>query len=215
MDERENSQNTEKREAEKPEDVAERYEKSGKTNQKVKGSRTKKTFGRKFLDKMLSNDPIGVSERVKNEVIWPGLKDLGYNILMSAISMAFWGEVRGNYSRNGGRGGTRSDRYTDYSGYSRNDSRPRVPDRRNTPSYDYGEIIFATRRDAEEALDHLIWCINKYNQAAVADLNEKAELSSKYTDRYYGWYDLRNAAVIGTSEGWILDLPPCEPLRTQ
>lgn len=183
--------------------------------------RKRRSLGRKLMDRIFSDDPIGVSERVKNEVIWPGLKDLGYNVLQSAISMMFWGEVRGGYSRRGSsrnvRGGYR-DEYEDYNGYSRDDRRDRGrgnrrDDRRS--SYDYGEIIFNSKGRAEDALDYLRACIEQYDHATVGQLNERAELSSKYTDWYYGWYDLRNATVYPTAEGWVLDLPPAEPVRTR
>ena len=187
---------------------------SGKSDEKG-AVRKKRSIKRKILDKFFGDDPVAVSERVKNEVMLPGLKDLGYNILMSALSMAFWGEVRGGYTRPSGRS-SRDGRYEDYTRYS--DSRSRAPAsnmRSSRPSYDYGEIIFASQRKAQEALDHLDWCIERYHQASVADLNEAAELSSKYTDRYYGWFDLRGASIHPTSEGWVLDLPPAEPIRTQ
>ena len=57
----------------------------------MQAQRKKKSFGRKLMDKIFSDDPIGVGERVKNDVIWPGVKELGYNALMSAVSIIFWG----------------------------------------------------------------------------------------------------------------------------
>lgn len=175
--------------------------------------RKKKSIGRKLMDRLFSDDPIRASERVKNEVIWPGLKELGYNILMSGLSMMFWGEVRGGYSRPGSRS-QRNERYEDYSRYSDSSGgreRPNYGSRR--PSYDYGEIIFRTKEGADGALKHLRWCIDRYGQASVADLNGEAELSSKYTDHYYGWFDLRNSGVYPTPEGWVIDLPPTEPIK--
>ena len=196
-------------------------ERKGAGNGSGGAIRKRRSLGRKLMDRIFSDDPIGVSERVKNEVVWPGLKDLGYNVLQSAISMMFWGEVRGGY---GGRGSSRNirggyrDGYEDYSGYSRDDRRDHDRGRRRDDrraSYDYGEIIFNSKGRAEDALDYLSDLIKQYGHATVADLNERAELSSKYTDRYYGWYDLRNATVYPTPDGWMLDLPPTEAVSTR
>lgn len=179
-----------------------------------KATRKKKNIGRKLMDKLFSEDPVGVSEQVKSEVIWPGLKELGYNIFMYTISMVFWGEVRGSFSRPGGKS-FRDDGYKDYGRYSESPGRYNSRDIRNRrPSYDYGEIIFQSREAALYALNHLQKCIEKYDRASVADLNEAAELSSTYTDQYHGWYDLRNAGVYATADGWVIDLPPTDRLRT-
>lgn len=175
--------------------------------------RKKKSFGRKLMDKFFSDDPIGVSERVKNEIIWPGLKELSYEIFMSTVSMLFWGEVRGTGRGRPGNRNLRNDRYEDYGRYS--DSRGRTQSNLNShrSSYDYGEIIFQSQKAARDALSCLRNNIDKYGRTSVADLNEAAELSSNYTDQYHGWYDLRNADVYPTPDGWIIDLPPTERLR--
>ena len=180
--------------------------------------RKKTSFGRKILDTFLSDDPRIVTERVKNEVIKPGLRDLGYNVMQTALSMMFYPDGKGAPAGRFGRS-NRNERYEDYTRYSDNRSSGRVPGasggHNSRPSYDYGEIVFVSYRRAKDALDHLMWCLDKYNQASVADLNEGADLSSKYTDYYYGWYDLRGSDIRSTSEGYVLDLPPVESIRTR
>lgn len=213
---------------ERQEDLKKRREQREKEEQEqgihVDGKPTavhkKTSLGRKILDTFLSDDPLLVSERVKNEVIKPGLRDLGYNIMQTGLSMLFYPDGRGAPPRVGGPRGGRNERYEDYTRYSDNRGSGRIPgssgrSRDSRPSYDYGEIIFATRGRAADALDHLLWCLERYNQASVADLNEAADLSSKYTDYYYGWYDLRGADIRGTAEGYVLDLPPVETIRTR
>lgn len=185
---------------------------------KQSAERKKTSFGRKILDTFLSDDPLLVSERVKNEVIKPGLRDLGYNIMQTGLSMLFYPDGRG--APHSGMRNSRNEHYEDYTRYSDNRGSGRMPGsdrgrRDSRPSYDYGEIIFATYGRAKDALDHLMWCLDRYKQASVADLNEAADLSSKYTDYYYGWYDLRGADIHGVSEGFVLDLPPVETIRTR
>lgn len=216
MDNKERQEDLKKRREQREK---EEQEQGIQTDGKRTAERKKTSFGRKILDTFLSDDPLLVSERVKNEVIKPGLRDLGYNIMQTGLSMLFYPDGRGAPPRSGSRFG-RNERYEDYTRYSDNRGSGRMPGsgsgrRDSRPSYDYGEIIFASRGRAEDALDHLLWCLEKYNQASVADLNEAADLSSKYTDRYYGWYDLRGADIRGTSEGYVLDLPPVETIRTR
>lgn len=187
------------------------YSEKSTSKEKNGAKRKKKSFGRKILDRFLSDDPIGISERVKNEVIWPGIKKLGYEILMSGLSMAFWGEVRGG-------GSSRNDDYHDYSRYAngnRDNGRSGNRQRNNRPSYDYGEIIFDSESRAKDALGYLHYLVDTYGRATVADLLERAELSSSYTDRYYGWTDLPNTDVYSTQEGWVINLPPTIPIKTR
>lgn len=188
-------------------------ERKPKNGTETPAIRKKKSIGRKLMDKLFSDDPIGVSERVKNEIIWPGLKELSYEIFMSTVSMIFWGEVRGGGRSRPGSRNIRNDRYEDYGRYSDSRGRSQSMPQNHRSSYDYGEIIFRSKEAAEDALAYLRECIDRYNRASVADLNEASELSSKYTDQYHGWYDLRDAGVYPTPDGWMLDLPPTNPLR--
>ena len=166
----------------------------------------KKTFGRKVLDLFLSEKIDDVGDYVTHNVIGPGIKSLLYDMVNSAVSMMFWGDP--NVRRNSRNGGGRKDYDKMY-----DDRRRRERGRR--PAYDYDDIIFETRDDAERVLDRLYDQLDRYGKARVADLYEAAGLSpdGNYTVNYYGWYSLRGAGVYPTSEGWAIDLPKCESLR--
>lgn len=169
----------------------------------------KKSFGRKVLDTFLSEKIDDVGDYVTHNVIGPGIKSLLFDMVNSAISMMFWGDpnVRRRDRRDGG--GSRASDYW----RAGNDGRSRERSRR--PAYDYDDIIFETRDDAERVLDRLFDQLDRYGKARVADLYEAAGLSpdGNYTVNYYGWYSLRGAGVYPTSEGWAIDLPKCESLR--
>jgi len=170
----------------------------------------KKTFGRKVLDLFLSEKIDDVGDYITHSVIGPGIKSLLYDMVNSAISMMFWGDpnVRRNSRRDGG--GSRANDY-----WRASNERGRSSDRGRRPAYDYDDIIFETRDDAERVLDRLFDQLERYGKARVADLYEAAGLSpdGNYTVNYYGWYSLRGAGVYPTSEGWAIDLPKCESLR--
>lgn len=167
----------------------------------------KKTFGRKVLDMFLSEKIDDVGDYVTHNVIGPGIKSLLYDMVNSAVSMMFWGDPNVRRTRRDG-GGERK-------AYDRMYDDRRGRDRGRRPAYDYDDIIFETRDDAERVLDRLFDQLDRYGKARVADLYEAAGLSpdGNYTVNYYGWYSLRGAGVYPTSEGWAIDLPKCESLR--
>lgn len=75
-----------------------------------------------------------------------------------------------------------------------------------------GDIILATREEAEAVLDQLIDVIDKYRSASFGDLQELLGLPHKYTDQRWGWSFLGNAEIVQVREGFLLDLPPMEPI---
>lgn len=52
----------------------------------------------------------------------------------------------------------------------------------------------------------------RYEVATVADLYDAAGLSSDYTDRKWGWTDLRDAQIVRVRTGYLIQLPPPVPL---
>ena len=175
-------------------------------------TKKKKTVGRKILDTFLSEKLDDVGDYIRYNIFGPGVKSLIYDVVMSTFSMMFWGDA--SY---GGRGRDRRDsggrRAYDRVYDDRRSSGGR--DRGSRPAYDYDDIFFETRDDAERVLDRLYDQLDRYGKARVADLYEAAGISAEgnYTVNYYGWYSLRGSGAYPTSEGWALDLPKCESLR--
>lgn len=176
-------------------------------------TKKKKTVGRKILDTFLSEKLDDVGDYIRYNIFGPGVKSLIYDVVMSTFSMMFWGDAnvgRGRDSR-GGSGRRAYDRAYDdrRSGRDVRDSRAR------RPAYDYDDIFFETREDAERVLDRLYEQLDRYGKARVADLYEAAGISAEgnYTVNYYGWYSLRGSGTYPTSEGWALELPRCESIR--
>lgn len=170
----------------------------------------KKTMGRKILDTFLSEKLDDVGDYIRYNVFGPGVKSLIYEVVLSTFSMMFWGEANvGRRDRRDGSGRRAYDRAYD-------DRRAQIGrDRGRRPAYDYDDIFFETREDAERVLDRLYEQLDRYGKARVADLYEAAGISAggNYTVNYYGWYSLRGSGTYPTSEGWALELPKCESLR--
>ena len=92
----------------------------------------------------------------------------------------------------------------------RSDSRDISRTARRT--HDFGDIILATRAEADRVLDHLSGLIDEFGQASVLDLYEIVNIDGNFTDDKWGWTQLRTAGVIRVRDGYLLDLPRTESL---
>lgn len=72
-------------------------------------------------------------------------------------------------------------------------------------------VAFNNREDAEQVLWELVNLIKMRRFAYVSDLYDFIDVDSTYADTKYGWYDLTNASIKHTRDGYILDLP--RPVR--
>ena len=165
---------------------------SGKTSTK------KKSGMRKLSDTFLSEDVSNVKSYIFSEVLLPAAKKLVSDIVTNGINMLLYGEIKnkkGNSSK------------VSYSRYYDDRSRDyRSPVVRN--NFDYDEIIFETRGDAEAVLDAMYDILNQYKVVSVAELYDLASITThNYTCNNYGWIDLRGSSVVRVRDGYILKLP--------
>lgn len=165
---------------------------SGKTSTK------KKSGIRKLSDTFLSEDVSNVKSYIFSEVLLPAAKKLVSDIVTNGTNMLLYGEIKnkkGNSSK------------VSYSRYYDDRSRDyRSPVVRN--NFDYDEIIFETRGDAEAVLDAMYDILNQYKVISVAELYDLASITThNYTCNNYGWVDLRGSSVVRVRDGYILKLP--------
>ena len=101
-----------------------------------------------------------------SEVLLPAAKKLVSDIVTNGTNMLLYGEIKnkkGNSSK------------VSYSRYYDDRSRDyRLPVVRN--NFDYDEIIFETRGDAEAVLDAMYDILNQYKVVSVAELYDLASL---------------------------------------
>ena len=164
---------------------------SGKTSTK------KKSGIRKLSDTFLSEDVSNVKSYIFSEVLLPAAKKLVSDIVTNGTNMLLYGEIKnkkGNSSK------------VSYSRYYDDRSRDyRSPVVRN--NFDYDEIIFETRGDAEAVLDAMYDILNQYKVVSVAELYDLASITThNYTCNNYGWIDLRGSSVVRVRDGYILKL---------
>ena len=160
----------------------------------------KKSEARRFLNIFVPDDAENVKSSILGDVIVPGVKAA----IADVISIVLFGDT----GRIGGRksGGSRIayQKYYD----DRRDDRREYGRPRAAVAYDYDDIIFETRGDADLVLDQLESAIAKYDVASVADLYDLAGVTCRnYTANRYGWTDIQAAKVVRTSEGYVIRLP--------
>lgn len=80
--------------------------------------------------------------------------------------------------------------------------------------YDYDDVIFDNRGEAEEVLSRMDELVSVYGTVSVADLYDLVGITgSNYTDNKYGWTDIRSAKVVRVRDGYTIELPRALPLN--
>lgn len=169
----------------------------------------KKSEISKLSDVFISDDASNVKSYILMDVLVPTIKKAIVDIGTDALNMIFLGGTgRGKDSRRG------NVNYVSYSRFS--EPRDRFSDsesRRPSTRFDYDNLIFETRADAEAVIEQMIDIIERYGVATVADLYDSLEMSHPYTSNDYGWTSLRNADVIrARGGGYALKLPKALPI---
>lgn len=166
-------------------------------------AKTKPNEVRKVTSMLISDDASNVKSYVIRDVLIPTFK----KTILDVVDMILFG----------GEGGSKR---------SRNDSRPPYRsyyedrdrhERRARPGnvFDYDDITFDSRGDAELVLDQMREMVDResgYGLVTVADMYDMAGLSVPYTARNYGWFNLRTAEVMRGHDGYYLKLPRAMPI---
>lgn len=166
----------------------------------------KKSEIRKFADVFVAEDASNVKSYIMDNMVIPGVKKLLVGIISTAAEM-FFGE-QGYRNPHDGRRGS----YVAYGDrYGRRDERPVSAAR---PRFDYNDIIFESRPEAEAVLRAMDGSIRDYGYVSIADMYDMADLTAPpFTSVKYGWTDLRDAHIVRTFDGaYLIKLPKAEQL---
>ncbi len=176
---------------------------SGKKLEKVVAGAAKtrkKSETKKFFNIFAPEDTGLVKNYILMDVIVPGIK----NAIADAVSIMLFGEA--------GMAGRRKDGHSRISYQKcyndRRDDRRDYGRPRGGIGFEYDDIIFETRGDADLVLDQLESVIATYGIVSVADLYDLAGVTCRnYTANRYGWSDIRTAKIVRIHDGYILQLP--------
>ena len=160
----------------------------------------KKSEARRSLNIFAPDDAENVKSSILSDVIVPGVKAA----IADVISIVLFGDTGRIGSRKSGGSRIAYQKYYD----DRRDDRREYGRPRAAVGFEYDDIIFETRGDADLVLDQLESAIAKYEVASVADLYDLAGVTCRnYTANRYGWSDIQSAKVVRTSEGYVIRLP--------
>lgn len=192
------------------EQAAENAKKERKVQKVVKGPvTTKKNTGRKLLNTFISEDASNVKNYILRDVLVPAISNTILDIITNSANMIFGGHDRSKRGSVGTKISYRS-YYDDKKDYRYDRDR----ERRNNEigRFDYDDIVFSTRGDAEIVREHMLDTVTQYGMVRIDDMYEFAGLTAPYTANRYGWMGLRDIEIVRVYDGYILKLPKAMPI---
>ena len=170
---------------------------------------TRDNKARKLTDMFISEDATNVKSYILMDIIVPVIKNTICDIIINTTNMIF-----GGGSGRGGEGRRAASKVSYRSYYE---------DRRDTRDYDgrgyrgsrfeYEDIEFESRYDAENVRRQMVDTIDRYGFVTVADMYDMAGLTAPYTSNDYGWVNIRSAEPVRVRNGkYILRLPKASPI---
>ena len=176
----------------------------------VKGPvKTKKNEVRKIADIFISEDINNVKNYIFMDVLVPAIKKAIYDIVTNGIDMFLYGSSgKGKSTSSGSKVSYRNyyDQKNGNSGYR--NSEPA----KNHNGFEYDDIIFNNRGEAEAVKEQMQAAITRYGFVTVADLYDMADLPAPYTSQKYGWMDVSGAEAKRERDGYVLKLPRAVPI---
>jgi len=183
-------------------------------------TRRKRPLGKRLSETFMGGDARGVWYFVAMDVLLPAAREMVADAISQGVERMIYGET----ARPTGRrpGARRSNGTTVYdSAPSRATSRdpfqrgedPRAsvgrPHRR---SQDIGDVVLASRVEADEVLDNMYRLLERYKVVTVADLCDLINETGQFTDDKFGWTSLHGSRVYRSGGRYVLALPRVEEL---
>lgn len=175
--------------------------------------KTKTNEVRKIADIFISEDISNVKNYIFMDVLVPAIKKAIYDIVTNGIDMFLYGGT------GKGKSNTTASKVSYRNYYERKDSNNSSyrgsESERSHNVFDYDDIVFSNRGDAEAVKQQMQDCITRYGMVTVADLYEMADpnLTAPYTSHKYGWISVSNVETQRVRDGYILKLPKAAPIE--
>lgn len=160
---------------------------------------------KRLAGKIFNGGDVGdVRDYLIDEVAIPGVKNLILDFIIGGATRLLGGK-RG-YSRSGG--GSKIS-YRDY--YEPRAERG-VTTTGNSGRFDFEDIIYPTRMDAERVRDQMDEVIARYGFVTVGDMYDMAGLPQPFTGQKYGWTSIVDSRIESVRDGYIIRLPKMGPI---
>lgn len=159
---------------------------------------------RKIKKAIIADDAQHISSYILFDVMIPNIKKAISETITRGVDMILYGGTKSSSNSNVSRVSYR----TAYSSASCNNI--------STPSrnaFDYEQILFETRGDAEAVLSAMDDILSTYPTVSVGDLYDLADISTdNYMVNKYGWSDISRAEVVRSRDGYVIKLPKAMPI---
>ena len=175
----------------------------------VKGPvKTKKNEVRKFADIFISEDISNVKNYIFMDVLVPAIKKAIYDIVTNGIDMFLYGGTGKNKTTTSGSKVS----YRSYYEQKNNNSYHGSENTKSHSGFEYDDIIFDNRGEAEAVKQQMQATIGRYGFVTIADLYDMVDLPAPYTSQKYGWMDVSGAEATRVRDGYMLKLPRAVPI---
>ena len=176
-----------------------------KVEKVVKGTvkKKKKSEISKCKDVFISEDINSVTSSVFLAVLVPSIKKALLDIVTDGANMILYGDKRGGNNR----GVSSRVSYRDYSGSGK---REQPVSRRD--NYDYADLVYDSRGEAEDVLNGMDDLIARYGVVTVADMCDLSGVTCRYPDNKYGWMNINSAQVVHGRDGYMIKMPKAVPI---
>ena len=168
-----------------------------------------KSLWQEIKEQFIAEDGKTVTEYIAKDVVVPLVKGMIQSVVNTAVDMMLYGgsgNTSNRTSYSGYRGSTVS--YKPYYDQRNNNQNGYYSKPRTNYGYDYNEIVFESRSDAEAVLYRMMEILNTYPAVRVADYLEISGRDSNYTDNNYRWTNLDGVQIRRSRDGgYYLDLP--------
>lgn len=183
----------------------------------------KKPLSKRFMETFFGGDFKSAAQYLAAEVLLPEARRMIVEMAWKGTERVVFGDTRAR--PRGYQGYSSGSRYNyNAVSYSQDPrerqlsrSRANLPDQpsRPQPRARAGDqdLIFPSREEAERVLEQLMLIIDKYDVTSVADLHEMVGLPTTHTDQKWGWDRLTDVVIRQVREGYLLDLPPADPIN--
>lgn len=177
----------------------------------------KKSLGTKIKNMIIEADFKTVIRTVVSNVLVPAARNMVSDAFHEAVDRTIYGEAAVRHRRHGP-----GSRVTYNNPISRPySSDPRDP-RRMAPSVEPGprrsrqrgaDFILSSKEEAQLVLERMNDIIDTYDVVSIADLNELVGFPTSHVDNKWGWVFLGDVDIRQLREGYLIDLPPAEPIQ--
>lgn len=180
----------------------------------ITAKKLKTPLGVRLRQAFTNDDARSVGDYLLFDVAVPAIKATIFDLIQGGASRALFGQ--GMSTRQPTRGGSNIN-YNQISrgqgvGQSVNTTQPQMS-ARDRATFNFEGIVFPTRVGAERALTVLIETIELYQVVGVADLYDLVGITPSFADDKWGWFNLQGADIVPVRTGFVLDMPPVQPIR--